>query len=104
MKLNDPFGRLQQKQESSYEALRDTLRGKGVDSRRAADAVLRNILRNALLVTAVLCLVVLASALMFPGSVAMVAVLAALGLIWVLATTVNGRRLVQRYIEEELSD
>lgn len=104
MKLNDPFGRLQQKQQSSYEALRDTLRGKGVDSRPAAAAVLRNVARNALLATAVLCLLVLVAALLFPGLLPVVLVLAALGLIWVLATALNGRRLVRRYIEEELTD
>lgn len=102
MSLNDPFGRIQQKQRHNYETLRSSLRSKGVNSRDAAEVVLKNVLKNALLMITMVVLVVLASALFFPDSIAIVIVFAVIALFWIATTALNGYRLVKRYIEQEL--
>ncbi len=102
MNLNDPFGRLQQKQRDSYETLRGSLRSKGVVNRDAADMVLKNMLKNALLMISLVVLVVVAAAFFFPDSIAIVIVFAVMALFWIVTTALNGYRLVKRYIEQEL--
>jgi Flp pilus assembly protein TadB len=104
MNLNDPFGRVQQKQQRSYDSLRRSLLEAGVNTRAAAESVLRNLIRRAVVVTLVVALITAAVLLVLPEMGAAALMLAFVILFWLLATTVNGYSLVRRFIREEFSD
>ncbi|WP_260292852.1 hypothetical protein [Sedimenticola hydrogenitrophicus] len=99
MNLNDPFGRVQQKQQRSYDSLRRSLLEAGVNTRAAAESVLRDLIRRAVVVT----LITAAVLLVLPQMGAAALMLAFVILFWLLATTINGYSLVRRFIREELS-
>jgi Flp pilus assembly protein TadB len=102
--LNDPFGRVQQKQQRSYDSLRHSLLEAGVNTRAAAESVLRNLIRRAVVVTLLMTLITGAVLLLLPEMGAAALMLAFVILFWLLATTVNGYSLVRRFIREEFSD
>ena len=102
MKLNDPFGRLETRHQTGYESMRDTLRGIGIDTPEAAQEVIKNFEKRAMksmvVGIALLLLVTLLLPKLFP-------VTASLGLFlvaWVLSSNYNGKRYIQRYIDEDL--
>lgn len=102
MKIDDPFGRKAQKQERNYVSLCGALKQAGVST---ADDVLRcerNVTRNAVVMVVLALLSVLLAALIYPAVLGLVAVLAAIVMLWVAVTTVNGRRHLQRYLREEI--
>lgn len=104
MKLNDPFGRIQQKQQDSYVSLRSALLNAGVNSREGAETVLKNLLRRAWVITLLVSLATLAIVWLLPAMRAAALMIAFIILFWLLMTTLNGYRLVSRYIREDLSD
>ncbi|AKH19241.1 hypothetical protein [Sedimenticola thiotaurini] len=103
MNLNDPFGRVEQKQQRSYESLRRSLQEAGVSTPAQGDAVLKGMLRRAAVVTLLVVLITVVVAFLFPKLMAAVLVLAVIILFWLLVTTLNGYSLVRRYIQDELS-
>lgn len=103
MNLNDPFGRVEQKKQSSYESLRRSLQEAGVDTRAAAESVLKEMLRRSAVITLLVVLVTATLVFFLPQFKATVLMLAFLVLFWLLVTTLNGYSLVRRYIREALS-
>ncbi len=101
--MNDPFGRVQQKQQSSYDSLRRSLIEAGVGTRAAAESVLKSMLQRALVITLLVTLVTAAVVLFLPQMRAAALILAFIVLFWLLVTTMNGYSFVRRYIKEELS-
>ncbi|MDH3639510.1 MAG: hypothetical protein OES09_13775 [Gammaproteobacteria bacterium] len=104
MSLNDPFGRVRQKQQSNYDTLRESLKRAGVNSRGDAQRVQARIRQRAWLALLVVALILAPMVWLFPGSSTIGVVLGTLILLWVWVTARNGHRHVQRYIEEELQD
>lgn len=104
MKLNDPFGRLQQKQQNQYESFRETLRHAGVDSAEEARNYLVNMRKNTLTVAGMACAVIVLVLLFFSSYAAVSVVLGVLLLLWLGSTLFLGNRHMQRYIDEEFSD
>lgn len=101
MTLKDPFGRLQQKQQSQYESLRAALQEAGVDNRDEAIRYLSNMRRNGLLMMVLVVGVAILLSTLFPGLAGIILVFAALLLIWVFSMLLNGHRFVKRFIAEE---
>ncbi len=103
MNLNDPFGRVQQRRQSSYDSLRRSLIEAGVGTRAAAESVLKDMLRRAVVITLLVILVTMVVSLSLPQWRSAALTLAFIILFWLLVTTMNGYSLVRRYIREELS-
>lgn len=103
MKLNDPFGRLQQKQQNQYESLRATLREAGIDSADEARRYMSNMRTNTLVVAGLVLGVTLLVALFFPQYLAISLVFGIVILLWLASVMFNGYRFIKRYIDEELS-
>lgn len=104
MKLNDPFGRLQQKQQNQYESFRETLRHAGVDSPEEARKYLSNMRKNAFAVAGITCAVVMLVWLFFSNYAAVGVLLGALLMLWLASTLFLGNRHMRRYIDEELAN
>ena len=104
MTLKDPFGRLARRQQIEYALFRQTLKDSGLNSRAEAKALLANIQRRALVIASVVVGLVAATALFLPELKTIVMILAVLALLWLFAITINGQRVIHRYIEEECAD
>ncbi|WP_428607682.1 hypothetical protein [Sedimenticola sp.] len=104
MKLNDPFGRAQRKQQSSYESLRHSLLAAGVTTREGAEIVLKNLMWRALAITLLVGLVTIGLVIFLPNMSAAVLTFAFVILSWLAVTTLNGYSFVRRFIRDELSD
>ena len=102
MKFDDPFGRKAQKQERDYASLSEALRKAGVTTAADVQRCERNITRNAVIMVVLSLLSVLLAALVYPAVLGIVTVLAAIVLLWIAASTVSGRRHLQRYRREEV--
>jgi hypothetical protein len=101
MNLNDPFGRLQQRDAAGYAALRDRLVAAGVDSAAAARQVMADARRNVLTFSAV---VLLGAGLLLgllPKLAPITLSLALLLLVFAGNALIKGRRYLQRFIAEE---
>jgi len=104
MSLNDPFGRVRQKQQSNYDTLRESLKRAGVNSRDDAERVQTRIRRRTWRALWVVLLILVPVVWLFPQAGTVGIVLGALVLLWVFVTALSGQRHVKRYIEEELQD
>lgn len=104
MKMNDPFGRVSQKQESQYASLREALIRTGVTTKESADLCLKSMLVNAFRLTAVIVVACIVFVILLPKSAPISMTIAGLALLWVAVSTLNGRKFVKRYIAEELQD
>ncbi len=104
MRIDDPFGRVARRREREYESFRESLRGAGVTTRADADQVLGRIRSRGLTAGMVGLAIVAALVLLSPQSAALTLVFGAIYGLWLLRTSINGRRYLQRYVAEELSD
>ena len=100
MNLNDPFGRVAQRREAHYAALRDALVASGVDTPGAARELLGTIRRRALAYSVTVLLATGVLLLLFPAAAAVTVVLAVVLLLWIVSTSVHSRRHVERYAAE----
>ncbi len=103
MKLNDPFGRLEMRHQSGYEAMRDGLRSSGVNTPEAAQEVMRQTKKRAIKYIGVGLAVLLSMMLLLPKLIPVTASLALFLVVWVVNSALNGRRYIERYIKEDLS-
>ena len=103
MKLNDPFGRVEQRKQNSYQSLRRSLIESGVSGRESAETLLKGVLRRALYGALIVLLLAIVLAAALPQSAAVTLVLAVVILLWLLVTTFNACGYIRRYIDEELS-
>lgn len=104
MKLNDPFGRLESRHQKGYESMRTALREAGIDTPRAAAELMRQAARRGLTLVLVGLLLLLLVAGLLPRLAPLALGLGVFLVVWVATSTVNGRRYIRRYIEEELKE
>ncbi|MCB1961323.1 MAG: hypothetical protein KDE68_12495 [Rhodocyclaceae bacterium] len=102
MNFNDPFGRNARQQERNYEALRTALQNAGITTAEATLQCLHNVKRNAVVMVALVIASIALAAWLYPQGLSIVLVCAIVILVWVAATTVNGRRHLERYLREEV--
>ena len=100
MNLNDPFGRIAQRRENDYATMREALRASGVDTPEAARALLGQIRHRALVYTVTVLLATGVLLLLFPAAIGVTVSCAVVLLLWIVSTTVHGRRHVERYAAE----
>jgi hypothetical protein len=102
MKLNDPFGRLESRHQKGYESMRDTLRENGIDTPEAARETIKRFQQRALKYIGVGMAVLLPMILLLPKVMPLTAVLFFFLVAWVASSVYNGKRYIQRYIDEDL--
>jgi len=102
MKLNDPFGRLESRHQKGYETMRTSLHQAGIETPAAARDVIRQAWRRGVTILAVAHLLLLVVMVLLPKAMPLALGLGLFLVVWVLSSTLNGRRYVRRYIEEEL--
>ncbi len=102
MKLNDPFGRLESRHQIGYESMRDTLRSSGVNTRQAALELIGRSKRRALKLISIIILLLLPIVWLLPKAMPVTVSLAIFLVAWVIISNINGRRYIQRYIDEDL--
>jgi len=102
MRLNDPFGRLERRHQQGYETMRKTLQEADIRTPQAARALAREAGRRAaaVLTLGLLCLLLLAG--LAPKTAPLALAFGVFLAVWVISSTLNGRRYIRRYIEEEL--
>ncbi len=103
MNLNDPFGRLQQRDAAGYAALREKLLAGGVDTVDAARNLMAETRRNVLTFSAVVVLATLLLLGVLPKLAPITLSLALLLLVVAGNALVKGLRYLRRYIDEELA-
>jgi Flp pilus assembly protein TadB len=104
MKLSDPFGRHNQKQESNYSSFRQSLKDANINSREKTKQLLDSTKQRILISTLITVASVVATKLFFPVLTAMVVIFAGVILLWLLTTAFNSRRFLIRYMEEEFKN
>lgn len=102
MKMNDPFGRVTQRQEGQYASLKETLKRTGVDNEETAKLCLKSMLVNAARLALVIVVATIVAVLLLPKMKPIALTFAGLALFWVVTSSLNGRRFVKRYMKEEL--
>jgi len=102
MNLNDPFGRLQQRDEAGYDSMRQKLQGAGIDSADRARQVIVNTRRNVLTFGAIVVLSALLLLGLLPTLAPITLSLALLLLVIAGNALIKGQRYLKRYIAEEL--
>jgi Flp pilus assembly protein TadB len=100
--MNDPFGRLERRHQAGYEAMRDSLRKGGVKTKEEARELMRGSEQRVIKFLAIALGVALLLTLLFPSAVPVVLAAALFLLVWVITFTINGRRYINRFIEEDL--
>jgi len=103
MKLNDPFGRLEKRNQANYEMMRDAMKKGGVTTEQAAQEIITTSKNRALKFLAVVLAALLIAMAFKPHLWAAFLCIAMLVAAWAFKSMLNGRRHVERYIEEELS-
>ncbi len=102
MKFNDPFGRVEHRHQIGYESMRDSMRRAGIDTPQAAREIIKQSKKRALKFLGA-GMILLLSVIWLPAiATPMAFALAVLLVIWVVSSTLNGQRYIQRYIDEEL--
>ncbi|MCW8928769.1 MAG: hypothetical protein OQL19_00855 [Gammaproteobacteria bacterium] len=102
MKMNDPFGRVNQRQEGQYATLRETLKRNGVDNEESAKLCLKTMLVNAIRLVLGIVVVTIIIVFLLPNIKSITLTFAGLALLWVVTSNLNGWRFVKRYMKEEL--
>lgn len=101
MKLNDPFGRVSNRNQRNYQSLRDRLHQEGIQDTEAVAAFTRNVTGTAVKLLLLLFGISLALAVFFPQFRAVLIALNLLVLLWVCAVYFQTRMHLKRYLREE---
>ena len=102
MKLTDPFGRMERRHNAGYKSMRDALQRAGIDTPQAAREVVKQSKQRALKVLIVGLVLMLLLACLLPQTLPIAIAIALFLLVWIATSTVNGKRYIQRYIDEDL--
>jgi hypothetical protein len=102
MKLNDPFGRMASRHQLGYESMRDTMRKSGIDTPSAAWEVVERSKQRAQKYIATGVAVLLLVTLLFPKAMPVTLSFGIFMAMWIVKSTINGKRYIQRYIDEVL--
>lgn len=101
MNLNDPFGRLQQRDAAGYAALRDKLAAAGINSTAAVRKVMADTRRNVLTFAAAVVLGGFLLLVLLPTFAPITLSLAVLLLVVAGNALIKGQRYLKRYLAEE---
>jgi hypothetical protein len=104
MKLNDPFGRMARRHQTGYESMRAVLQNAGIETPEAARAIIRKTRVRAVKFLAVCLVLFLLSAWLLPNGLVVSLFFAILVAVWVVTWMINGKRYIDRYIEEDLNN
>jgi hypothetical protein len=102
MKLNDPFGRLESRNQLGYESMRDTLRSSGIDTPEAAQEFIDKSKKRGFKFIGVVILLLLPLILLLPKAMPVTISLALFFVVWVLKSNISAQNYIQRYIDEDL--
>ena len=102
MKLNDPFGRLEKRNQASYEMMRDAMQRGGITTVQAAQEVIEQSKSRSLKFLCVVLAILLLIFFVVPKYMPVLACLAAIVIIWAVKSMISGKRYVDRYIKEEI--
>lgn len=103
MKLNDPFGRMENRHQRGYEAMRDTLHRCGIKTPEAALEIIRQSKKRAQHYITIAVAVFLLTAVLWSNAIPVTLSLVLFFTVWVITSAINGQRYIRRYIDEELS-
>ncbi len=104
MKLNDPFGRMEKRNQIAYEAIRDSMRRGGIDTPQAARDVIGRTRKRSMTFLATGLAISLPLILLVPKAIPAVIGLLLLMAVWVVTWTIKGKRYIERYIKEDLQE
>ena len=104
MNINDPFGRMQGKQERDYESLRASLQRSGVTTSAAANLLLAKLSNKLKYGLAFIIPTTLILALILPEMRIITLAIGGLLAVWIVNASRRGRQYLERYIDEELTD
>jgi len=102
MKLNDPFGRMARRHQAGYEAMRDALRRSGTETAEAAWEIYTQAKKRGRKFIGIGSAILFLVTIILPQALPITLSLALLLTAWVLSSTINGRRYILRYINEDL--
>ncbi|WP_210394844.1 hypothetical protein [Motiliproteus sediminis] len=103
MNINDPFGRMDARQERDYQSLRHALQQAGLSDPRQAAAQLDKIRKRGIIGVCVTIPLTLILMLLIPEARVVFIALGALLVLWIINATRKGQLYLQRYINEELT-
>jgi len=102
MRLNDPFGRLQRRDEAGYDTVKTALRQAGVRDRAAARQVIARTRTRVLTFIAIVCTALVPVLLLWPRLLPIALALTALAVAVAANALIKARQHVQRYMDEEI--
>lgn len=102
MKFNDPFGRMERRHKAGYEAMRDSLVRGGINSPQEARELIEQSRKRALKVFGVAVLLFLVVLIVFPKAIPAALFLLLFLAVWLVNSTYNGQRYIERFIDEEM--
>jgi len=103
MRIDDPFGRIADRDQRGYETLRQKMQEAGVDSIMAAERVMDRTHRNVLTFSAVALLGMGLIYLLLPKMAPIAIALAVFLLVNAVSALIRGRRYIKRFMDEELA-
>jgi predicted MFS family arabinose efflux permease len=98
--LDDPFGRLRQRDEAAYQQMRERLREAGITQPAAIEAVFRRARRNALLFAGAVVLAALMLSVLAPHFAPLILAVALLALAMAVKAILQSRRLLGRLLAD----
>lgn len=102
MNFNDPFGRMARRHQAGYEAMRDALLRSGIETPEAAWEIFSQAKRRGLNFIGIGSAILLMVTVILPQALPITLGLGLLLIAWVISSTINGRRYIMRYINEDL--
>lgn len=103
MSFSDPFNRASHKREKEYAAFQEQLKQAGVDSEEKAVELLKNSGRRMVGFGIFVIVVTFPVSMVWPDQKGVAILCGGLVLTWLLATMLKGRRMIKRFIQEELT-
>ncbi|MEH6471536.1 MAG: hypothetical protein V7752_09800 [Halopseudomonas sp.] len=104
MNINDPFGRMQAKQQRDYESLCRSLRKAGLTNQADAEQLLKNLTKRIKYGLAIIITISLILLLLLPELRIVTAAGGGLAALWLVNATRRGKEYIERYMREELAD
>tara|TARA_R110001583_G_scaffold14560_4_gene60638 strand:- start:6553 stop:6891 length:339 start_codon:yes stop_codon:yes gene_type:complete len=104
MNINDPFGRMQGKEQRDYESLRASLQRSGVTDPAGAHLLLEKLGNRMKYGLAFILPTTLILALLLPEMRIITLAIGGLLAVWIVNASRRGKQYLERYIDEELTD
>ena len=103
MSFSDPFNRVSRKREKEYLAFQERLKEAGLDAEEKVTTMLQKSRQTMLGLGAIVVVVTLLGALIWPDQKVIVIVIGSLTLVWLLGIIVRGQRMMKQFIQKEFS-